>query len=81
MKRSESSILNIIKLKYIIMIKLKGELDYELTRLGLKVSDEIASHTTPGKVNGVVNFDVHHMGWIYSCSVWPDNYDVIKSEQ
>ncbi|SHE56965.1 hypothetical protein [Dysgonomonas macrotermitis] len=60
------------------MIKLKGELDYELTRLGLKSGDEIASHTKPGKVNGVVNFDVNFEGWKYACSVWPENYDIIN---
>lgn len=59
------------------MIKLKGELDYELTRLGLKAGDEIPDHTAPGKVNGVISFDFHFGGWRYSCSVWPDNYDII----
>lgn len=62
------------------MIKLKGELDYELTRLGLKAGDEIPDHTVPGKVNGAIYFDVRFRGYQYPCVVWPDNYDVIKAE-
>lgn len=59
-------------------IKLKGNLDYELTRIGLAEGDEIEA--TPDRVGktGAVYFQKYHRGTKYDCVAWPDNYDVIN---
>ena len=62
------------------MIKLKGSLDWELTRLGLEAGDVITNHTAPGKVNGAISFDTHYNGFTVSCVVWPDNYEIINEK-
>ncbi|WP_419032168.1 hypothetical protein [Dysgonomonas gadei] len=62
------------------MIKLKGTLDWELTRLGLEPGDVIADHTAPGKENGAIYFDQYYNGFKQTCVVWPDNYEIIKNE-
>lgn len=57
-------------------IELKGELHPELEILGLKAGD-IVDATPSGKV-GAMHFVTYHRGWRYDCSVWPDNYTVVK---
>lgn len=60
------------------MIKLKGEIDWEITRFGLKEGDIIKDHTAPGKINANVFFDIHYNGTTQTCVVWPDNYEIIE---
>ena len=72
---------NQLILNEIIMIKLRGELDYEITRFGVKSGDVIKQHTTPGKVDGAVSFDVRYGNFTQSCVVWPDNYEMIQEKE
>lgn len=57
-------------------IKLKGELDLELTRLGLKAGDIIrnATFSKSNKAMFFSIFDVTHN----DCVVYPENYEIIK---
>ena len=58
-------------------IILKGNLDFELTRLGLCPGMTImAEKDQVGKV-GAMNFQVHFKGFNYECVVWPENYDFV----
>jgi len=59
-------------------IRLKGNLDWELTRIGLAEGDEIDN--IPDKVGktGAVYFDKYYRSYKYECVVWPENYDVIN---
>ncbi|HMM02037.1 MULTISPECIES: hypothetical protein [unclassified Dysgonomonas] len=61
------------------MIKLKGALDWELTRLGLEPGDVIKEHSTPSQ-NGAVYFDQYYNGFKQTCVVWPDNYEIIDNK-
>jgi hypothetical protein len=65
-----------------MIIQLKGNLDPELTRIGLKPGDKIngASRDTFGKT-GAVYFDRIYGGVYCTCVVWPENYDVIKEDK
>jgi hypothetical protein len=60
-------------------IRLKGELDWELTRIGLKVDEEVEA--TPDRVGktGAMYFDIYYRGWKYECVVWPENYELISN--
>lgn len=60
-------------------IKLIGELDIELTRLGLKPGD-IIKNATYSVGNRSMNFDIFQVITNH-CSVYPDNYEVIEMEQ
>ncbi|MDL2262968.1 hypothetical protein LJC11_05665 [Bacteroidales bacterium OttesenSCG-928-I21] len=57
-------------------IKLIGELDFELTRLGLKAGD-IIQNASYSKGNKSMNFDVFYVITNH-CVVWQDNYEVIE---
>lgn len=59
------------------MIKLKGELDWEITRFGVKAGDVIEEHTKPD-TSGAVFFDIQYNGMTQTCVVWTDNYDIIN---
>jgi|GEM_PF-6925696 len=61
------------------MIKLKGEIDYEITRFGVKSGDVIEHHTSP-KASGAIFFDVSYYGSTQTCVVWADNYDIINEK-
>lgn len=61
------------------MIKLKGVLDWEITRFGVKEGDVIQEHTKPG-TNGAIYFTVHYGGFEQNCVVWPDNYKIIEHD-
>lgn len=64
-----------------MIIKLKGYLDPELTRIGLKPGDIIrnAKADTTG-TSGAVYFD-HYYTIDNQCVVWPENYDIIKGDK
>jgi hypothetical protein len=64
-----------------MIIKLKGHLDLDLIRIGLKSGDIIrnAKADTVG-TTGSVYFD-HSYTINNDCVVWPENYDVIKSDK
>lgn len=58
-------------------IQLQGELHPELTRLGLKQGDKVSAevYNTESKV---AQFDHYAHGMTHHCSVWPENYSIIK---
>lgn len=62
------------------MIRLKGNIDWEITRFGVKEGDIIRNHTQPGK-NKAISFDVRYYDSVQSCAVWPENYDIITEEE
>lgn len=62
------------------MIKLKGEIDWEITRFGVKPGDVIKIHTKPD-VSGAIFFDVNYYSSTQTCVVWGDNYDIIDEKQ
>lgn len=60
------------------MIVLKGRLDWDLQKIGLKAGDKINTHTTPRKISGAIFFDASHNGFKCECVVYPDNYDLVE---
>jgi len=62
------------------MIKLKGIIDWEITRFGVKSGDIIQNHTKPD-TSGAVFFDVDYNSTTQGCVVWEDNYDIIESNK
>lgn len=58
-----------------VLIRLKGDLDYELTRsrIGCKVGDECSA---------ILILNEARAAWFWRkgewCVVWPDNYDLIE---
>lgn len=63
-----------------MIIKLKGYLDLDLTRIGLRPGDIIKGASIANELSGSVLFD-HFYTIENQCIVWPDNYDVIKSDK
>lgn len=61
------------------MIRLKGQLDLDLTKLGLRAGDEIKFNTPPAS-NGAIYFEVRYNGTTQNCVVWSDNYELIESD-
>jgi hypothetical protein len=62
-----------------MIIKLKGELDFDLTRIGLKPGDIIKNASLDSvSLMGAVNFSQGYQGMYYDCVVWPEDYDVIN---
>jgi hypothetical protein len=57
-------------------IKLIGELDFDLTKIGLRAGD-IIRNATYSKSNGAMNFDYHYV-INNECVVYPENYEIIK---
>lgn len=64
-----------------MIIKLKGYLDIDLIRIGLNPGD-IIRNAKPVQIGttGAVYFD-HSYTINNDCVVWPENYDVIKSDK
>ena len=64
-----------------MIIKLKGYLDLDLTRIGIRPGDIIRNAKADNVgTAGAVYFD--HFSYILNeCVVWPDNYDIIKSDK
>lgn len=60
-------------------IILKGDLDFELTRIGLQPGMPIMAEPDKMSTVGAMNFEVHFRGWKYDCVVWPENYDFVES--
>ena len=59
------------------MIRLKGSLDLDLLRLGLKSGDIIEDHTNPLDT-GAIYFTIRGASvWDQECVVWKENYDII----
>jgi hypothetical protein len=65
-----------------MIIKLKGELDFDLIRIGLKPGD-IIKNAIPDRISkmGAVNFTHQYERMNFDCVVWPEDYDVIKSDK
>jgi hypothetical protein len=65
-----------------MIIKLKGILHPELIGLGLKPG-RVIKYATADKTGktGAVYFTVRHPVVDQECVVWPENYDVIKSDK
>jgi hypothetical protein len=62
-----------------LTIKLKGNLDFDLRKLGLKEGDiirdcQISSYTTQS-----IYFSVIYNGFECHCVVWPANYEIIET--
>jgi hypothetical protein len=57
-------------------IKIKGKLDLDLTKIGLKAGD-IIRNATYSESNGAINFDFHYV-INNECVVYPENYEIIK---
>lgn len=62
----------------LMKIRLKGTLDLDLTKLGLKTGDEVIA--SPDKLSkvGALNFVKMHNGFSVDCVVWPENYDILN---
>lgn len=62
-----------------MIIKLKDNLDFDLTRIGLKPGDIIRNaYLDSVSLMGAVNFTRQYNGMHFDCVVWPEDYDVIK---
>jgi hypothetical protein len=61
-------------------IRLKGEIDPELTALGLKAGDEIEVTKDPQSKVGCCHFTRYRNQRDFACSIWPENYDVINNK-
>lgn len=61
------------------MIKLTGNLDWELRRLGYEVGDKIHHHSKPAE-NGAIYWTTHYVGLVQNCVVWSDNYEIIQTD-
>lgn len=55
-------------------IKLRGELDIDLVRLGLKEGDEVNAEISNEK-SGAAYFSVFYTITV-DCVVWPENYEI-----
>lgn len=62
------------------VIKLKGDLDFDLTRLGLKPEMEVNATRDNYNKKGAMNFKLSKGGVLQHCVVWPENYDIIKND-
>ena len=58
------------------MIVLKGDLDIDLQRLGLKAGDVINTHSDPMPTTGSVQFTVGST----HCVLWPENYTLPEND-
>lgn len=61
-----------------VVIRLVGELDYELTSLGLR-EDQIIKNGILDTLNKSVSFEHYHVITNH-CVVWPDNYQILTQE-
>lgn len=60
-------------------IKLTGELDTELTRIGLKPGDVVTPESSCKKTGAMYFFKLH-IGFSNTCVVWPENYEIINED-
>ncbi|MBV5313791.1 MAG: hypothetical protein JZU47_10880 [Prolixibacteraceae bacterium] len=60
-------------------IRLTGDIDPELTILGLKQGDELEVIPDPNSKAGCCHFTKYLNGYPFNCSIWPDNYEKINS--
>jgi hypothetical protein len=62
-----------------MIIKLKGDIDFDLIRIGLKTGDIIKNASLDSvSMMGSVNFTRQYKGMHYDCVVWPEDYDVLE---
>ena len=61
-------------------IRLIGDLHPELTSIGLKVNDEVFAQKCPVSKVGAVHFQVKKGDHTYNCTVWTENYEIIKPQ-
>ena len=61
-----------------MVVQLKGDLDFELTRFGLKAGDQIEGTLCPVSTVGAFHFNIYSGGMLQECVVWPKNYDIIS---
>jgi len=59
-------------------IKLTGELDHELISIGLIAGDIIEATPDPHSTVGCMHFEVRLKQITCNCSIWPENYKIIK---
>ncbi len=59
-------------------LRLKGEIHPELESLGCKAGDVIKATPDPVSKVGCMHFTISKNHRLYDCSIWPDNYDVLK---
>lgn len=59
-------------------IKLKGNLDSDLIKLGLKEGDIIIAFPDSISTVGAMNFERVYNGFTQNCVVWPQNYELVE---
>jgi hypothetical protein len=61
-------------------IKLKGNLDFELTRLGLESGQIVDATPDIMSKKGAMHFTRHKFNMSFNCTVWPENYEILAVE-
>ncbi|HPI43695.1 MAG TPA: hypothetical protein PLH91_00555 [Tenuifilaceae bacterium] len=61
-----------------VWIKLKGELDFDLKKLGLMAGQTVFASPCKHSNMGVMNFEVSYNGFTQDCCVWPENYELVE---
>ncbi len=61
-------------------IKLKGNLDFDLKKIGLKSGDEVFATPVFNSKVGAMYFQSVYNGFSCNCVVWPENYDILSEE-
>lgn len=62
-------------------IQLTGTLDQELISIGLKSGDIIEATPDPQSKVGCMHFDIRGRVITHNCSVWPENYLIVKKDK
>lgn len=58
-------------------IKLIGDLDFDLTRIGLKDGSIVDAFPSTGSKSGQLYFKVYRSDVDQDCVVWPENYEIV----
>lgn len=61
-----------------LTIRLKGNLDFDLRKLGLKEGNIIRDCQISSQTTQSINFSVIYNGFECNCVVYPENYEIIK---
>jgi len=63
-----------------MLIKLKDTIDWELLALGCKPGDEVEGTPDKQSIVGGVHFEKRCKGSTYNCSIWPQDYEIVKPQ-
>lgn len=61
-------------------IKLKGDLDMDLTRIGLEPGQIIEALPDSMSKKGAMHFTRYKFDMSFNCTVWPENYELIEEK-